>query len=195
MTWTGRLLAWCGSLVGGAIAWWITFAERRAAPPKGRWWWEPFAKGVMAASWITAAFTLAPEMRSYLQHGHCYYWERDILLLSVTSDGLIVLAYWCIPIALMLLGRVMMASIARGFVWLFAAFIVACGNTHFGEIVVVWHPVYLRMALLKVECAVISGLTLVELALHLPLFIGQVRELRWAVAKLEAKIDQVAHGA
>ncbi|HEV8702764.1 MAG TPA: hypothetical protein VGV60_15950 [Candidatus Polarisedimenticolia bacterium] len=36
----------------------------------------------------------------FMPHGHCYFWQPEIVWLHVVSDSLITLAYYSIPVAL-----------------------------------------------------------------------------------------------
>jgi signal transduction histidine kinase/CheY-like chemotaxis protein len=78
----------------------------------------------------------------FMPHGMCYLWQPGVLWLNVVSDALIMLAYFSIPFTLLYFVR---KRSDLQFNWMFvcfAIFIVACGATHFMEILVVWHPAY-----------------------------------------------------
>lgn len=117
-------------------------------------------------------------------HGFCLYWRPDLLLLQVIPDALIGLSYYSIPLALAyFVSR--RADIAFGWIfWLFAAFILACGTTHWVEIWTLWHPDYATQGLIKGLTAAISILTAIllwpllprALALPSPLALRQVNE-------------------
>ena len=65
----------------------------------------------------------------FAPHGYCFLWFPEILWLHVVSDALIAVAYFAIPIALLVLAR---RRRELPFPWLFvmfAAFITACGLT------------------------------------------------------------------
>lgn len=99
----------------------------------------------------------------FMAHGHCYLWTREILWASVVGDGLTVLAYYCIPAVLLSWAKTQDAGPARALGFLFGAFIISCGNTHVGDLVVTWAPHYYRHAALKLICGLISCTTLIEL--------------------------------
>ena len=94
-----------------------------------------------------------------MPHGYCYLWVPEILWLHVVSDALIALAYFAIPITL-----VVFAARRRElpFPWLFllfATFIICCGTTHLMEIWTVWNPDYGAAGLVKAVCAFFSVAT------------------------------------
>ena len=69
-----------------------------------------------------------------MPHGHCYLWRPGVVWLHVTSDALITLAYYSIPITLFYFVR---KRKDLEFHWMFvcfAVFILACGSTHLMEI-------------------------------------------------------------
>lgn len=41
----------------------------------------------------------------FMPHGHCYFWKPEIVWLHVVSDALITLAYYSIPVILLVLVR------------------------------------------------------------------------------------------
>jgi signal transduction histidine kinase len=109
---------------------------------------------------IAAAFSASPP---FLPHGFCIAWEPGLLLLHAISDGLIVLAYFSIPLTLL---YVLVRRPLPGHNWvpvLFAAFILACGTTHLFNIVTLWEPVYWMEGWVKAVTAVISVLTAVAI--------------------------------
>src|SRR4051794_3588385 len=95
----------------------------------------------------------------FMPHGYCFLWVPEILWLHVVSDALIALAYFAIPVTL-----VVFAARRRElpFPWLFllfATFIICCGTTHLMEIWTVWHPDYGAAGLVKAVCAFFSVTT------------------------------------
>ena len=92
-------------------------------------------------------------------HGVCLLWRPSLLWLHVVSDGLIGLSYYSIPLALasLMLRR---RDISFGWMfWMFAAFILACGTTHFMSIWTLWHADYGIEGLIKLVTAVLSVTT------------------------------------
>lgn len=94
-------------------------------------------------------------------HGFCFLWREDLLLLNVGADAAIGLSYYAIPIALtyFVLKR---RDVAFGSLfWMFAAFILACGTTHWFEIWTIWDPVYGVQGAIKLVTAAVSVATAV----------------------------------
>ncbi len=106
--------------------------------------------------------------RGLAPHGFCLLWDPALIWTHVISDALIGIAYFSIPVALgyFLIRR---RDVAFGWVaWLFAAFITACGVTHFLSIWVLWNPDYGPEALVKAVTAAVSVTTAIALWPLLP---------------------------
>jgi PAS domain S-box-containing protein len=92
-------------------------------------------------------------------HGVCLLWRPELLWLHVVSDALIGLAYWSIPVVLVIVVR---RRHDLAYPWafdLFAAFILACGATHFLSIATLWTPIYGLEGAMKAVTAVVSVAT------------------------------------
>ncbi len=101
-------------------------------------------------------------------HGVCLLWRPDLVLLHVVSDTTIGLSYYAIPISLtyFVLKR---HDIAFGWIfWMFAAFILACGTTHWFEIWTLWHPDYGMQGAIKLATAIVSAATALALVNLMP---------------------------
>lgn len=104
----------------------------------------------------------------FMPHGMCFLWRPDLLLLHVGSDLLIALAYYSIPLALLVLWR-QRPNIEYGWVFkLFALFILACGTTHFLAIWNIWNGNYYLEGLIKLITAMVSIATAIILWPLLP---------------------------
>ena len=75
-------------------------------------------------------------------HGHCYLWDNDLMYLHVISDGIIFLAYFSIPMALVYLIHKRKDLVFNYAFFLFGVFIFACGATHLLAVYNVWHGAY-----------------------------------------------------
>ena len=95
----------------------------------------------------------------FMPHGHCYFWQPGILWLHVVSDGLIALAYFSIPLALLYFVRQRRSMAFDWMFVMFGVFICACGATHVLDVVTVWYPVYRLAGLAKAITAVASLFT------------------------------------
>jgi PAS domain S-box-containing protein len=110
---------------------------------------------------------------SYIPHGHCYLWQIPLVGLHVTSDLLIAIAYFSIPIMLSIFARKRWNDVLLSrMLILFAAFIILCGAGHLLEIWTLWHPSYWIAGSEKAATAFISCLTAVQLVTVLPKFLA-----------------------
>lgn len=89
-------------------------------------------------------------------HGYCLLWQPDLLALHVISDLVIGLAYFSIPVALAVYLMRRKDMHFTWMIWLFAAFILACGTTHFLSILVLWVPAYGLEGVVKAITALVS---------------------------------------
>jgi PAS domain S-box-containing protein len=104
-------------------------------------------------------FTIFPtnfNLLAFIPHGHCYLWKPGLVWLHVISDGLIALAYFSIPAALVYFVRHRRNLPYPWIFQLFGVFIVACGLTHVMEIWTLWHPTYWASGILKSVTAIVS---------------------------------------
>ena len=65
----------------------------------------------------------------FMPHGMCFLWRPDLLWLHATSDTLIALAYYSIPVALIYFVRRRKDLVFPALFILFGVFIFACGST------------------------------------------------------------------
>lgn len=124
---------------------------------------------------------------------HCGVWTEFHGWLYIISDLLIWAAYFSIP--LVILKYIVRKSHTRFFKLyiLFAAFILACGGTHFLDAVAFWFPLYRLSALMRFITAVVSWVTVFYLVKYLPVAFSlkSVEELNYEVEqrkKAEAKV-------
>lgn len=105
----------------------------------------------------------------FMPRRSCGIWSPGLILLHNTSDFLIWTAYLAIPIILIffVLRRRQELPFRQVF-WLFGAFIVACGTTHFMEIVMFYWPVYRAAGLIKAFTAAASWSTVLALIPIIP---------------------------
>jgi PAS domain S-box-containing protein len=120
---------------------------------------------------------------NFLPHLYCYLGKPGLVWTHVVADFLIGLSYVTISGTLVYLVHKGRRDIP--FHWMFLAFgsfIVACGSTHFMEVVTVWIPVYVLSASLKIVTASVSIAT----AVMLPFAVPQVLSLIQAAKASEA---------
>jgi len=111
---------------------------------------------------------------NYVPHRYCYLGRTGLVWTHVIADSLIGLSYFTISATLVYLVQKGRRDIP--FHWMFLAFgsfIVACGGTHFMEVVTVWAPVYVLSASVKV----ITALASVTTAVLLPFTVPQILSL------------------
>ncbi len=111
---------------------------------------------------------------NFLPHSFCYLNNKQLIGLNVGTDLAIWLSYVAISCTLVYL--VWRTRREVPFSWMFLAFglfIVACGFTHFMEIVVLWKPMYWLAGDVKLVTAFASVVT----AVALPGLIPHAREM------------------
>ena len=128
----------------------------------------------------------------YLPHGYCFTWTPGLLWSMVGADGIIALAYFSIPVALMSFVRKGGHATTNVVLWLFIAFIFACGTTHLMDIWTIWQPDYALQALTKIVTAAISLVTAIALWPLIPhaLKIPSAGRLQSVIGELEAQVKQ-----
>ncbi len=132
-------------------------------------------------------------IEDFMPHGHCYLWNKWILLAQVGGDSLIALSYFSIPVALgyYVIKREVMTH--SKLVWMFISFILLCGMTHAVSIVTVWYPLYQLESLFKILTALVSVFVAVSLwpliprALRLP----TQKEMREKNRELQKEKEQL----
>jgi signal transduction histidine kinase len=126
---------------------------------------------------------------AFLPHAYCYLWNRPLIWLHVSSDGLIGLSYLAISATLGIM-------VWRGrqwvpFSWMFLAFgtfILACGAGHFLEILTLYRPLYWVTGYEKALTALVSVITATALPSLVPKAVALARaevEVRERTSELE----------
>nr|WP_321984487.1 ATP-binding protein [uncultured Lichenicoccus sp.] len=128
-------------------------------------------------------------------HGFCLLWQPGLIWTYVLADCGIGLAYFTIPLALLVFVRRRQDLVFRPLFGLFAAFILLCGTTHFLDVLTLWFPAYGVEALVKALTALVSLLTALVLwrlmpqALALP-SPAQMRAASAALLESEERLHQ-----
>jgi PAS domain S-box-containing protein len=120
---------------------------------------------------------------NFLPHLYCYLGKPGLVWTHVIADSCIGLAYLTISGTLVYLVQKGRGDIP--FHWMFLAFgsfIVACGATHFMEVVTVWIPVYVLSASVKVVTALVSLTTAVLLPFTVPQVLSLIRTAKTSAA-------------
>jgi two-component system, chemotaxis family, sensor kinase Cph1 len=99
---------------------------------------------------------------------HCGKWTDFHGWLYIVSDLLVWGAYFAIPLIIVrYISRKTNIKFSRIY-FLFAAFILACGATHFLDAVAFWYPAYRLSALVRLFTGIISWVTVYYLIKSLP---------------------------
>ena len=158
----------------------------------------------------TSAFIIWPRLTGwmlttdFLAHRYCYLGNRGLVWTHVVADAMIAIAYLAISVTLAYVGFKGRRDIPYHAMFLaFGLFIIACGGTHFMEVVTVWTPVYILSATVKLFTAVVSLTTAAVLPFTVPNVFGLVREakeskqvtaqLRASEERKEALLREVHH--
>src|SRR5579872_3542239 len=89
------------------------------------------------------------DVDGFSPHGLCLLWDPALIWLHTASDVIIGIAYYSIPVALVYFVS-KRRDLAFGWMfWSFAAFILACGTTHFMDVLTLWRPYYGIQGLIK----------------------------------------------
>jgi len=137
------------------------------------------------ANWLLDPSGLTP-------HGFCLLWQPGLIWTYAASDTGIGLAYFTIPVALAVFARRRRDLVYGRIVWLFAAFILLCGATHWLDVVTLWLPAYGLQAVIKAMTAIVSLVTAVALWRIMPQALtiptpAQLREATAALRESEAR--------
>lgn len=125
------------------------------------------------------------DMSDWPPRWHCGKWTDFHGWLYIISDLAIWSAYFAMPIVIIrYVSRKKNIAFTRLY-FLFAAFILACGATHFLDAVAFWLPAYRLSALVRFITGVISWVTVFSLVKHLPVLFS----LR-SQSALEAEIEE-----
>lgn len=104
----------------------------------------------------------------FLPRPACGGWTDGLMVLHNASDIAIGLSYMAIPCLLAFFTRRRRDVPFRHLFWLFGAFIIACGFTHFFELLMFYVPHYRLSGLVKLATAAVSVATVVALVPVLP---------------------------
>ena len=140
------------------------------------------------SEWLFNTSGLAP-------HGYCLLWEPGLIWLYAISDAAIALAYYSIPLTLIIIGRRRSDLVFRPMLWLFAVFILLCGTTHWLDLATLWTPLYGLQGLVKAATAIASIFTTIALWWSLPYFLSfpSIAQMRRANEALLASEERLAH--
>lgn len=171
---------------------------------KHLWFFSAVAVAALSPLLLWPALARSLLSTEFVPHLYCYLSRPGLVWTHVGADTLIGIAYFAISITL---GYLVFR--ARGdipFHWMFLAFglfIIACGGTHFMEVVTVWFPIYVVSAAVKIFTAVASITTAAVLPFKVPRVLTLVQQakaseqvtaqLRASEERKEALLREVHH--
>ncbi len=134
----------------------------------------------------------------FTPHGFCLAWDPGLVWLQAVSDLLIALAYYSIPIVLVVMTRRRKDLVFRPVLYLFAAFIMACGTTHLLGMISLWIPLYWTEGAVMAVTASLSVTTAILLWPLLPRILAipsttQLRTLNNQLADQIRERDEAAN--
>ena len=160
---------------------------------------QVYAIGAVSAATISA-FLIWPRLTEgllatdFLPHLYCFLGNPGLVWTHVVADSLIAIAYFAISVTLVYLVYKGRRDIP--FRWMFLAFglfIIACGGTHFMEVITIWTPVYVLSAAVKGFTAVASLTTAAVLPFAVPRvlkLVQQAKESEQVTARLRASEER-----
>lgn len=130
---------------------------------------------------------------NFMPHGHCYFWQPDILWSHAISDGVIATAYFSIPLSLIYIFR---KKSSFKYIWvmiLFAVFICGCGITHVMDVITIWNPLYRLDSIFRIITAMASIATAIVLVKITPDILKIPTSEEWQAVneELRAQINQL----
>ena len=125
-------------------------------------------------------------------HGFCLLWAPGLIVLHAASDAIIGLAYFSIPLALAAFVNRRKDLEYSWVVYLFVAFILACGTTHLMSILTLWSPAYGIEGIIKLITAILSIATAVILWPLIPKLVAlpSASQLQLLNFQLSSKIGE-----
>ena len=139
---------------------------------------------------LTDFFTKLLDSSDWPPRWHCGKWSAFHGWLYIISDLLIWSAYFAIPVVIIKYISKKQDIRFIKLYFLFAAFILACGATHFLDAVAFWIPLYRLNALVRLLTGIISWLTVFYIIKYLPVVVSlkPQRELEKEIAqRIEAE--------
>ncbi len=129
---------------------------------------------------------------AFMPHGYCLRWDAGLLWSLVLSNLFIGLSYFAIAFALIHFLRSQKHLHFNWIFGMFAAFIFACGITHFVDVVSIWYPVYRLDALMLNLTAAASVSTAVAVWPLIPLVKTFLRQREEAIEAQRVANDRLS---
>jgi len=131
---------------------------------------------------------------SLMPHAVCWRADQHLIWTMVVSNAVTFLSYTTICITLLVLARRTRAVIARDWIFFltgFALFIVACGTTHFMEVVTTWTPMFWVDAWTNILTALFSAYVALQLIRRLGIIASGVNDYAARLARTEDEKAQL----
>lgn len=128
----------------------------------------------------------------FMPHGQCYLWDPKLVALQVISDMLTGLSYYAIPIILIVFVLKRKDAPFPKIFWMFGAFIIACGTTHFMSVWTLWNPDYWVEGGVKLVTGIVSFATAAMLIPAVPKALAMPRpeEFQEANRRMQQEIEE-----
>jgi signal transduction histidine kinase len=125
---------------------------------------------------------------------HCGTWSEFHGWLYIFSDLLIAIAYFAIPLLLIVLLTKRRDVPFPKILWLFVVFIILCGITHFIDAGIFWWPAYRLSALLRLLTGMVSVTTVYALYRVMPVVLSlrSVKELQREINERKIAEEKLA---
>ncbi|MBS0642747.1 MAG: PAS domain S-box protein [Acetobacteraceae bacterium] len=140
------------------------------------------------ASWLFASDGLTP-------HGFCLLWSPWLIRTYAASDLAIGIAYFTIPIFLLVFARRRRDLAFPPVFLLFAAFILLCGATHILDVITLWQPAYGIQAMIKALTALASLTTAIALWWLMPAALALPSPAQWEATNAALRESESHHRA
>jgi hypothetical protein len=90
-------------------------------------------RALTGTTWMLKFFADIFDNADLSPHGFCLLWRPELIWLHITSDSIIALSYYSIPLAWTYFVTKRRDLVFGWMFWLFGAFILACGATHYSK--------------------------------------------------------------
>jgi len=131
---------------------------------------------------------------SLMPHAVCWRADQHLIWTMAVSNAVTFLSYTSICITLLVLARRTRIVIARDWIYFltgFALFIVACGTTHFMEVVTTWTPMFWVDAWTNILTALFSAYVALQLIRRLKAISFGVNDYAARLARTEDEKAQL----
>lgn len=131
----------------------------------------------------------------FMARYECVAGRPEVVALHIAADSVIALAYYSIPVALLVFVRRRQDLRFSSVFVMFAAFILACGTTHVLDVLAFWWPAYRLDGVIKAVTALLSIGTAGMLWMLIPraMALPSPASLAAANAKLRDEVKEKEH--